>query len=205
MRLIGPCVVSLVLAGFCVGQAPKATYDFSASREEKVRLATSAAPPEISDKATVYILESTGYTKLRDGSNGFTCLVEREYLQSLEPTCYDAEGSATTLKVRLYQEEQRAKGRSEEDINADIEKGYKSGKFLAPRKPGIVYMMSDDNHIMSQAANQVVHGPRHLMFYLPYATDKDLGSPTTPGMPFLIHPGKPDAVIIVMPREPKAK
>jgi len=205
MRLARLGVIALTLVGFCSGEAPKATYDFAASREEKIRLATSAAPPEISDNATVYILDSTGYTKLRDGSNGFTCLVEREYLQSLEPTCYDAEGSATTLKARLYQEEQRAKGRSEDEIAAAIAKGYKSGRFVAPRKPGIVYMMSDDNHIMSQAANQVVHGPRHLMFYLPYGTDKDLGSPTTPGMPFVIHPGKPDAVIIVMPREPKAK
>jgi hypothetical protein len=44
--------------------------------------------------------------------------------------------------------------------------------------------------------------PPHLMFYAPYATDKDIGSP--PGaknMPHLIRAGQPDAVVIVFPAE----
>ncbi len=47
--------------------APKATYDFSLAREEKIKLAESAAPAEISGKATVYVLERGGYVKVRDG------------------------------------------------------------------------------------------------------------------------------------------
>jgi hypothetical protein len=58
-------------------EALKAKYDFSLPREEKIKLAESAAPPEISGKATVYILERSGYVKVRDGSNGFTCFVDR--------------------------------------------------------------------------------------------------------------------------------
>ena len=38
------------------------------------------------------------------------------------------------------------------------------------------------------------------MFYAPYATDKDIGSPPpTAGMPHLIRAARPDAVIIVVP------
>jgi len=108
---------------------------------------------------------------------------------NLEPTCFDSEGSVTTLLTRLYVEEQRAKGKNEEQIHADIEKGYKTGKFKAPRKPGIVYMMSGSVYIYISENNQIVHVPPHLMFYAPYATDKDIGSPPpTADMPIRSDP-----------------
>jgi len=99
---------------------PKPAYDFTLPREERIKLAESAAPPEIAGHATVYLLERTGYVKIREGTNGFSCLVDRQTLLNLEPTCFDAEGSATTLASRLYVEEQRAKGKSEEQIQAEI-------------------------------------------------------------------------------------
>jgi hypothetical protein len=185
--------------------APKPAYDFSLPREERIKLAVSAAPPEISSKATVYLLEPTGYVKVREGANGFTCIVERETPLTMEPECYDAEGSATTLLTRFYTEEQRAKGKSESAIQADVEAGYKSGKFKAPRKFGIVYMMSEHNHVLNPETNQIIHFYPHLMFYAPYATDKDIGSPSfSLALPFLVHPGQPDALIIVVPRDQKA-
>lgn len=181
-------------------ESPKSKYDFSLPREEKIKLAEGAAPLEISSHATVYILERTGYEKVREGINGFSCFVDRQTPLNCEPTCFDAEGSATTLPTRFYAEEQRAKGKSEEQITAEIEEGYKSGKFKAPRKPGIVYMMSDSIYLLVPGKNQIIHAPPHLMFYAPYATDKDIGSPpATPDMPHLIRPGQPDAYIIVIP------
>jgi hypothetical protein len=179
---------------------PKPAYDFSLPREERIKLAESAAPSEISGKATVYLMERTGYIKVREGANGFSCFVDRQNPLNLEPTCFDAEGSATTLPTRLFTEEQRGKGETEEQVQAEIEAGYKSGKFLAPRKPGIVYMMSDSGFLYIADKNVLVHIPPHLMFYAPYATDKDLGSPpSAANMPHLIRAGQPDAYIIVVP------
>src|SRR5216684_961816 len=77
-------------------------------REQQIQLAMSAAPPQVSEHATVYVLTSRGYIKAREGTNGFSCLVERQFMGTLEPLCYDAEGSATTLQARLYREELRA-------------------------------------------------------------------------------------------------
>jgi len=186
------------VVGFAQTDLPKPAYDFSLPREEKIKLAESAAPPEISAQATVYLLEQTGYAKIREGTNGFSCFVDRQTPLNLEPTCFDAEGSATTLLTRLYAEEQRAKGKSEEQIKAEIDAGYKSGKYKAPRKPGIVYMMSDHGTLLVEG--KLVHIPPHLMFYAPYATDKDIGSPpAAANMPHLIRPGQPDAYIIVVP------
>jgi hypothetical protein len=202
-------MLRIVLVGVLAGAStpryvqsdmPKPTYDFSLPREERIKLAESAAPSEISGKATVYLLERSGYVKVRDGTNGFSCFVDRQTPINTEPTCFDAEGSATTLAARLYVEEQRAKGKSEEQINKEIDEGYKAGKFQAPKKAGIVYMMSDHAYLLDPDTKQVIHIPPHLMFYAPYATEKDIGSPPPkPEMPRLIRAGQPDAYIIVVP------
>jgi hypothetical protein len=202
MRTLSLVALFLSVSPIAFTQAdlPKPAYDFSLPREQKIKLAESAAPPEISSKATVYLLERSGYAKVRDGSNGFSCFVDRQTPWNSEPTCFDAEGSATTLPTRLFAEEERAKGKSEDRIKAEIDEGYKSGRFKAPGKPGIVYMLSDSVYLYVD--KRLVHAPAHLMFYAPYATDKDIGSPP-PGanMPHLIRAGQPDAYIIVIPRE----
>jgi hypothetical protein len=176
----------------------KPTYDFSASREQKIKLAESAAPPEISGKAAVYVLERSGYEQIREGSNGFSCLVDRQTPWNSEPTCFDAEGTATTLLTRLFVEQQRAKGKTEDEIKSELADGYRSGRFKAPAKPGIVYMLSDSIFLMVN--DRILHAPPHLMFYAPYATEKDQGSPPPArNMPRLIRAGQPDAYVVVMP------
>jgi hypothetical protein len=198
-------VLGTSLAALAQADSQKPAYDFSLPREERIKLAESAAPPEISGKATVYLLERTGYVKVQEGTNGFTCIVERETPLTMEPECYDAEGSATTLLTRLYTEEQRAKGTSEGQIKASIEEGYKSGTFKAPRKTGIVYMMSGHNQVLRPDTHQIIHFAPHLMFYAPYVTEADIGSPpSSRDMPFVVHAGQPDALIIVVPREQKS-
>jgi hypothetical protein len=62
--MLGVAAITLVLAGAQSGagqsEMPKPAYDFSLPREERLKLAESAAPPEISAKATVYVLERSG-------------------------------------------------------------------------------------------------------------------------------------------------
>src|SRR5262249_6319006 len=136
-------------------EKPRPTYDFSISREEKIKLAESAAPPEIAGKATIYVLERSGYVKVREGSNGFTCFVDRQTPWNSEPTCFDAEGTGTTLVTRLFVEEQRGKGKNEDEIKAELDAGYKAGRFKAPGKPGIVYMLSDSIFLLVN--DKIVH------------------------------------------------
>ncbi len=119
-----PCLVALAQ-----NEMPKPAYDFALAREARIKLAESAAPDEISSKAAVYVLERSGYVKIRESSNGFSCLVDRQTPWNSEPTCFDAERSATTLPTRLFVEEERAKGKSEEQIKAELEEGYKTGKI----------------------------------------------------------------------------
>lgn len=155
--------------------APKPAYDVSLPREERIQLAKSAAPPEITDHSTVYVLDKAGYAKVQEGTNGFSCFVDRQTPFNLEPTCFDAEGSASTLPTRLFAEEQRALGKSEEEIKTAIDNGYKSGKFHAPAKPGIVYMMSDQGVLF--VSGKSVHIPPHLIFMRPTPPTKTSAHP----------------------------
>jgi hypothetical protein len=198
-------ILAALVAGTNLGAAAQAQeltpkYDFSLSREEKTKLAESAAPLEISGRATIYVLDRTGYLKAREGTNGFTCFVDRQAPVNLEPTCFDAEGSATTFLTRLFVEEERAKGVGEEAINGALADGYRTGRFRAPGKPGIVYMMSDQGFLLATGMNKLVAIPPHLMFYAPYASDKDIGSPpAVANMPRILRAGQPDAYIVVVP------
>jgi hypothetical protein len=208
------CLTLLVALAMLVGSGvlangqattPKPTYDFSMSQQEKIALAESAAPSEVSGKSTVYSLEKTGYVKVRDGSNGFTCFVVRTTPWSSEPTCFDAQGAQTIVQVRLFVEQERVKGKNEDEIESEVREGYKSGRFKVPSKTGIVYMLSSQTYI--PIGNEIVHARPHVMFYAPYATSDLIGSPPEAAKyPRVINPGEPDAYILVMPmQEPKSE
>src|SRR5262249_61766035 len=106
-----------------------------------------AAPPEISRQATILVLGPRGYVTARTGTNGFTCLVERQYRETLEPSCYDAEGSATTVQVRKYLEELRTAKIPEAEIESQINEKYQAGIFKAPEKQDLAYNQSPQNRV----------------------------------------------------------
>ena len=160
-------------------------------------LALSAGPP-IAAGASVYVLGPKGYSKVKDGTNGFSCLVTRDRVDEVAPQCFDAEGSATTLRYYLYLEEQRALGVDSKEIQKAVEEGYKAGRFKAPNKPGIVYMLSPYNYLADVVTGHIEHFPGHLMFYAPYATSGDVG--TGPDAPYIGEPGTARALMIVVPR-----
>jgi hypothetical protein len=196
------------LSNIAIAQIPfenlPKVMDASMPRDEQISLAVSAGPQEVASNATVYILGLKGYEIARQGTNGASCLVERHFVKpdetTIEPTCYDPEGSRTLLQVDLYEAELRAKGTSEAEIKKDVANGYKDGRFKAPSKPGVEYMLSSDNRLGPTPDNKTVHFPPHFMFYAPYTTGKDLGYASD--APFLVEPGKPDARMVVVP-DPK--
>ncbi|MGA2851757.1 MAG: hypothetical protein ABSE46_22365 [Terracidiphilus sp.] len=150
----------------------------SMPRERQIELALSAAPSEVSSKATVYILGPKGYEKVREGTNGFSCLIERSFKGTTQtssaPACFDAEGSGSIMLAYLRREELRAEGKSEEEVKDDIAKGYQDGRFKVPG-PGFLYMMSNENYVYNNVSGKSGFVPPHLMFYAPNKTAKDVG------------------------------
>jgi hypothetical protein len=185
-----------LLAGTSVDLSTVRRVDSATPRDVQIALALAAGPP-VSQGAAVYILGAAGYVKAREGTNGFTCLVERSRVDAIAPTCFDAEGSATTVKVLLFREEQRALGKDDARIASEIEEGYKTGRFLAPRKPGVAYMLSENNYLVNPESNRIFHFPGHVMFHAPYMTAKDIG--TGPDAPDLTEPGRPGNMLVVIP------
>src|SRR5882724_518376 len=117
------------LSAFSLAAAQNVTrVDANTPRDVQITIAKSAAPKEVADKADVYVLGRSGYELAVKGSNGFSCAVERERVDTMEPECYDREGSRTTFKARQFVEQQRAKGVSEQRIERAVAAGYKSGR-----------------------------------------------------------------------------
>jgi hypothetical protein len=193
---------SMAAAEVSFGSLPR-VFDASVPREEQISIALSAGPEEIRDKATVYVLGPRGFEKAREGTNGVSCLVSRHFVTpaetTIEPMCYDAEGSQTLLLADLYREELRSRGTPEAEIKTEVANGYKAGRFKAPSKPGIRYMLSSDNRLGPTQDHKTVRVPPHFMFYAPYMTGKDLGFDSNSSASFLVQPGLPEATIIVFP------
>jgi hypothetical protein len=198
-------------------------YDASMPRDQQIALAESAAPAEVSSKATVYVLGPKGYEKAREGTNGFSCFVGRHFVKpaetnqpettraetTIEPQCFDAEGSRTLLLVYLHGEELRTNGKSEAEIKADIASGYKEGRYQYPSKPGFLYMMSSHNRLRAMPEHGTGIFPPHLMFYAPNMTAKDIGFDAQPELDKLdylgmTHPGAGDNLIVVIPAASKS-
>jgi hypothetical protein len=182
--------------------------DASSPRGRQIELALSAAPIEVSSKAAVYILGPKGYEKARDGTNGFSCLIERSFSGTTQtssaPACFDAEGSRSIMVAYLRREELRAEGKSEAEIKADIAKGYEDGRFKVPG-PGFLYMMSNENYVYNSESKKSRFVAPHLMFYAPYKTAKDVGyESVTPTMvPYLTGGGGgPESLLAVAADKP---
>jgi hypothetical protein len=200
-------VLSTNVATQAADDLPK-VYDASVPRERQIAVSLSAAPAELSGKATVYILGPKGYEKVREGTNGVSCLVDRSFVKpdetTVAPMCFDAEGSRTLVPVHLRMEELRSQGKPEAEIKADIASGYKDGRFKAPSKPGVLYMMSTQNRLGPDPTTGGTSSfPPHVMFYAPYMTAKDLGYDSVSGtmVPYLVEPGMPDAMMVVVPAQ----
>jgi hypothetical protein len=172
-------------------------------REKEIALALSSCPASVANKAAVYVLEKSGYVKVRESQNGFTAIVQHALPNSQDPQCMDAEGTRTFLPRYLKVAELRAQGNSVEEIRRFVADAFAKGIFQAPRRPGVDYMLSKEN-LTPNAKGGVVPFPPHLMFYAPYLTNADLGIDGTLGPDgnpvgpvFVAGEGSPHALIIV--------
>jgi len=168
-------------------------------RQKEIALALSSCPPSVASKAAVYVLDKSGYIKVRDSQNGFTAIVQHSLPTSQEPQCMDAEGTRTFLPRILKIAELRAEGKSPEEIKRFVADAFAKGVFQPPTRPGVDYMLSTENVVtIDEDKGIVAPFPPHVMFYAPYLTNADLGSDGNPrGPAFVANEGAPHALIIV--------
>jgi hypothetical protein len=170
---------------------------------QEIALARSAAPAAVSDSARVLVWNGTDFDIAVEGSSGVSCYVARSWPDSIEPHCFDAEGSRTILQVHLMQMKLRHQGKSTEQINAAVAEGLRSGTLQLPGRPVMSYMMSAGQQLIGDDGRSVGSWRPHLMIYYPYLTQESLGLGSTPSTDaaVVVDPGTPLANIMVVVRE----
>jgi hypothetical protein len=176
------------------------------STEAETRMALAAAPAHLRDGAAVYVLHDTGFVMARPSSNGFSCIVNRDHPMNRKPTCYDAEGTATILPKVLYYGHLLMKEMPVPEILREIADGFKSGKFISPRRAGVAYMLSGDVQVYNASAGTLGSFPPHVMVYAPNVTNADIGTTNgalndDPHLPFVGYQGPHGYIIVMMPHD----
>jgi len=171
-------------------------------RDKEIDLALSAAPEHLRKGAGVYVLERNGFVQVRESANGFTCIVNRDHPLNQKPVCYDAEGTATILPKILRVGELLMQGKPMSEIDAEITEGFRTGKYISPRRPGVAYMLSGDIRNFNPRTGKVESFPPHVMFYAPNLTNADLGTTPEalakdPSLPFVAYQGPHGFIIVV--------
>ena len=153
--------------------------------ELETRFALAALPPQLREKASVYLLDpGKGYELTRQGSSGVACLVVRTVWELADyrndiyiPLCYDAAGMKAHFKVIMDAAELRVQGMTAAALKAEIEKRYADKTYKVPEKAGLSYMVAPVMRTVGPPDMRVrTMSMPHLMFYAPGVTDKDIGA-----------------------------
>ncbi len=145
---------------------------------EEAALARSAAPADVSDDADVWVLGAEGLVLHARGTNGWSCLVERDHPRSLAPQCYDPEGTRTLLPGIRRMEELRAGGMGYRAAMARVEEAYRVGTLPEPSRPVVSYMMSRNQRLFASPEGPAVGAWKpHVMIFHPAFSNEALGLP----------------------------
>jgi hypothetical protein len=181
------------------------------ARDAEVALARSAAPVNISSRATIKVLTTSGYQTIREGDNGFVCLVLRGWaaptytpapLRDLvydpavrAPICFDPIAARTVLPYYELRTKLGMESKTPDQIAAAIEAAYAKGEL--PNREGVsfAYMWSADQHL----GPGVGHWHPHMMVFSPYHRNALLGdNEFARPLPFVSDDaGTPFAVVVI--------
>jgi hypothetical protein len=148
--------------------------EYLMDRDAEIALARSAAPPAISNDATVLVLTRRGYEEAVAGKGEFVCMVERSWVSPFDhpefwnpkgrgPACLNAPAARSALPLNLKRTELVLAGLSKEVMVARLKELIAKGAFPALEIGAMSYMLSKQQYLSDEA----VHWHPHLMFYMP--------------------------------------
>ena len=153
--------------------APVEQY-LMADRNAEIAMARSAAPPSISDDATIMVLGRGGYEIAAKGKNGFVCLVERSWMSPFDfpefwnpkmrgPVCYNPPAARSILPDTIKRTGLALAGRSKPAMLQALKTAVASKELPTPETGAMSYMMSRQQYLNDGAGSWAPH----LMFYVP--------------------------------------
>jgi hypothetical protein len=166
-------------------------YLMSDSNAE-IMLARSAAPAAISDRATLLTLKPHGYETAVNGTNGFTCLVERSWMSPFDnpefwnpkirgPVCYNPAASKSILAYTLRRTKLVLAGHSKAQMLDEIRAAAARKELPWPEPGAMSFMMSKDGYLSDGDG----HWHSHLMFHVPKTEGASWGA-NLPGSPVVL-------------------
>jgi hypothetical protein len=177
-------------------------------RNAEIALARSAAPTSISIAATVLVLEKSGYQTAVEGKNGFTCLVERAWMNPFDspefwnqkmrgPICYNPAAVRTILPYTVNRTKLALSGLSKAQIRESIVAAVAKNELPVPEAGAMSYMMSKSGYLN----DSVGHWCPHLMFNVP-KTDRASWGADVEGSPVVfndqyVDTPEPEAIFMV--------
>jgi hypothetical protein len=202
--------VFLLLPAIVDAQSPP-LRDFLMPRDAEVALARSAAPPSITSRATIKVLSESGYQIVREGDNGFVCMVMRGWsaptftpvqFRALvydahvrAPICFNPAAARTVVPLQELRAKLAMAGKTPEQIADGVQAAYARGEI--PHMDGVAfaYMWSAHMHLGPGIG---AYRP-HIMVYTPYAVNAMLGGNDFGGnAPFVSDDaGTPFAVTVI--------
>jgi hypothetical protein len=165
-------------------------------RNAEIALARTAAPPSVSNDATVMVLGKQGYETAVEGKNGFVCLVERGWNGPFEgrftvefwnpkgrgPDCLNPPPARTVLPILLMRTKLVVAGKSKDEIHESMKAAVEKKELPALEPGGMAYMLSKQGHLNDLCGNCFPH----LMFYVPLKDAKTWGA-DAPGSPVMVN------------------
>jgi hypothetical protein len=161
-------------AAFSLGaqKVPDVTPYLDADRAAEVALARTAAPSNVSEKATILVLTPKGYIEAARGTNGFTCVVMRSFAAAPDdpdfwnprvraPHCFNPPAVRTVLPAMLAQIDWALAGATAAELNARIKQAYAAKRLTMPAAGAMAYMLSPKQRL----SDADPHWMPHLMFY----------------------------------------
>jgi hypothetical protein len=151
--------------------APLDQYLISDQKAE-VALARSAAPASISDGAEVMVLERDGYKTVVKGTNGFLCIVERSWAQTIgeaefwnpqmrAPNCFNAQAARSFEPFYLMKTKLLLAGKPASEVAQDMAKAVDNKELPALEPGAMAYMMSKQQYLNDRGKNW----HPHVMFF----------------------------------------
>jgi hypothetical protein len=189
--------ITLGLVGLLPGQSsvpaggsPR-TYpplrEYLMTKDAEIALARSAAPANITGRATIKLLTESGYRVAREGDNGFVCLVMRGWsaptytpaqfrdlvydAKVRAPICFNPVAARTVLPYQELRTKLAMEGKAPDQIAAGIQRAYAKGELPKMEAVGFAYMWSADQYL----APGIGAWHPHIMVYTPYYTNAMLG------------------------------
>jgi len=156
-------------------------------QDAEIALARSAAPPNVSGRATIKVLTASGYQVASEGDNGFVCEVMRGwsaptytpaqfrdlvYSAPLRaPICFDPVAARTVMPYYELRNKLGMGGQGPDQIAEGVQAAYARGEL--PRRDAVsfAYMWSADQDL----GPGIGQWHPHMMVFAPYYDNAMLG------------------------------